>query len=225
LVTVGGRTLLEIALARLRGFGVNEVIVNVHHFADMVVDYLMANGNFGMRIEVSREEELLDTGGGLKKTAWFFMDGGRQEPFLLHNVDVMSTIDLGRMVRFHTACKALATVAVERRESGRYLLFNENGELCGRRVAREGEEQIARKAERMDALAFAGIHVISPGIFAKMTETGAFSIIDAYLRLAARGERILAYRADGCYWRDLGRPENVAQAAEDVASGKYPLRD
>src|SRR5271166_1580930 len=91
LVEVGGRTLLEITLSRLRAFGVSEVIINVHHFADMVVDYLKANDNFGMRIEISREEVLLDTGGGLKQAAWFFLENSaeRDQPFLLHNVDVL----------------------------------------------------------------------------------------------------------------------------------------
>ena len=102
LVEVAGRTLLEITLARLRAFGVREVIVNAHHFADMILDYLEANSNFGMRIEISREEVLLDTGGGLKKAAWFFLEEKRAtSPFILHNVDVISTIDLGRMMRFH----------------------------------------------------------------------------------------------------------------------------
>ena len=115
LVEVAGHTLLEITLRRLREFGIREVIVNVHHFADMVVDYLRKNDNFGMRIEISREEELLDTGGGLKKAAWFFQEGssGNDEPFLLHNVDVISTIDLSRMVKSHRSSRALATLAVQ----------------------------------------------------------------------------------------------------------------
>src|SRR6516164_5184463 len=94
LVEVAGRTLLEITIARLRSFGVSEVIVNVHHFAEAVAAYLEEHDNFGMRIEVSREEVLLDTGGGLKKAAWFFLEGGSDQPFLLHNVDVLSAIDL-----------------------------------------------------------------------------------------------------------------------------------
>ena len=140
LVEVAGRTLLEIVLTRLKAFGVNEVIVNVHHFADMVVEYLAARQNFGMRIEISREEELLDTGGGLKKAAWFFQEGssGNDEPFLLHNVDVISTIDLSRMVESHRSSRALATLAVQDRETSRYLLFNDAGELCGRRAGRDG---------------------------------------------------------------------------------------
>src|SRR6266700_2198841 len=96
LVEINGRTLLEITLARLRAFGVREAIVNVHHFADMVAEYLAAKQNFGMRVEISREDVLLDTGGGLKKAAWYFLEDSHSvEPFLLHNVDVLSNIDLG----------------------------------------------------------------------------------------------------------------------------------
>jgi NDP-sugar pyrophosphorylase family protein len=222
LVTVAGRTLLEIALARLRAFGVREVIVNAHHYAEMIVEYLKANGNFGMRIEVSREEKLLDTGGGLKKAAHFF--SGSQEPFILHNVDVISTIDLGRMMRFHTEQKALATLAVQERESARQLLFDEQGRLCGRRNgSNDAEAEMAMPAAQVQALAFCGIHVLSPQIFVKLNEEGAFSIIDAYMRLAAQGEKIIAYRADECYWRDLGRPESVLQAEQDLGSGKYSI--
>jgi NDP-sugar pyrophosphorylase family protein len=222
LVTVAGRTLLEIALARLRAFGVREVIVNAHHYAEMIVEYLKANDNFGMRIEVSREEELLDTGGGLKKAAHFF--SGSQEPFIVHNVDVISTIDLGRLLRFHEEENALATLAVQERESARQLLFDEQGRLCGRLTGNnDAEAEMAKPAARAQALAFCGIHVLSPQIFVKLNEEGAFSIIDAYMRLAAQGEKIIAYRADECYWRDLGRPESVLQAEQDLGSGKYSI--
>src|SRR5258706_9417694 len=178
LVEVGGRTMLEIALARLREFGVREVIVNVHHFADMVVDYLKTNGNFGMRIEVSREDVLLDTGGGLKKAAWFFLnDSGRgDEPFLLHNVDVVSTIDLRRMMQFHQEHQALATLAVQDRETSRYLLFDDRRELCGRRAGRDQPPELVRPAQRLQAWAFSGIRVISPRLLAMITEDCAFSI-------------------------------------------------
>jgi NDP-sugar pyrophosphorylase family protein len=207
LVTVAGRTLLEIALCRLREFGVREVIVNVHHYAESVCRYLKDHGDFGMHVEVSREETLLDTGGGLKKTSAFFLhaQGGSQEPFLLHNVDVISTIDLDRMIRFHLEQGALATLAVQKRETSRYLLFDEMG----------------RPALEVQTLAFSGIHVISPALFTKMNEEGAFSIIAAYLRLAAEGEDIVAFRADDFYWCDVGRPESVQQAARDLASGAW----
>jgi NDP-sugar pyrophosphorylase family protein len=222
LVTVAGRTLLEIALCRLRSLGVREVIVNAHHHAAMIADYLKAN-DFGMRSELSCEDELLDTGGGLKKAAQFFLGSGSslQEPFILHNVDVLSTIDLRRMLCFHAERHALATLAVQQRTTSRYLLFDEQHSLCGRRNGSDGKDEFVRPAQQAQPLAFSGIHVLSPLILAKMKEEGAFSIIDAYLHLAAQHEKIVAFRADESYWLDLGRPEKLLQAEQDMASGKY----
>jgi NDP-sugar pyrophosphorylase family protein len=258
LVEICGRTLLEITLSRLHGFGIREVIINVHHFADVILEYLKAHGNFGMRIEVSREEVLLDTGGGLKKAAWFFLEDSKRfdEPFILHNVDVISTIDILRMVQFHREKSALATLAVQNRETSRYLLFDEQNQLCGRRAGRDGKPELVRSGQPfapshvipnevrdlllpqegtalavpdsvensgalapeapLHALAFSGIHIISPRLLPMITEEGIFSIITTYLRLAAQGEKILAFRADQYYWRDLGRPADLAQAALDL---------
>ncbi len=287
---IAGRTLLEITLSRLRSFGVREAIINVHHFANLILDYLKAHDNFGMRIEVSREEVLLDTGGGLKKAAWFCLEDSRRggsslldEPFVLHNVDVISNIDLRRMLQFHSENHALATLAVHDRETSRYLLFNDQLQLSGRRssstatpvhpelrrgcapqiqatqnpsgtaspppqqvsspvipnevrdllLPREDAASVHPEARRavpksveqsgvltpevpLQALAFSGIHVISPRLLPMLTEDGVFSIIDAYLRLAAQGEKILAFRADEYYWRDLARPSDLAQAAHDL---------
>ncbi|HKW33481.1 MAG TPA: nucleotidyltransferase family protein [Candidatus Acidoferrum sp.] len=230
LVEINGRTLLEITLTRLRSFGVNEVIINVHHFADLVVDYLKSHNNFDMRIEISREEDLLlDTGGGLKKASWFFQENARRslpatrhsppEPFLLHNVDVISTIDLSRMLQFHKEHGALATLAVQSRESSRLLLFNDQLELVGRASGTGIPACTPSAAHSSLALAFSGIHIISPRLFPLLTEDSVFSIIDAYLRLAAQGEKILALRADEYYWRDLGRPSDLSQAALDLQQG------
>jgi len=218
LVEIDGHTLLEISLSRLREFGIRDVIINVYHFADMILDHLKASANFGMRIEVSREENLLDTGGGLKKAAHFFMEDARrlEDPFILHNVDVISTIDLRRMVQFHMEHEALATLAVQDRETSRYLLFDEQLQLCGRRSGPDQDTELVRPSERVQALAFSGIHVISPRFLAMMTEEGAFSIITSYLRLASRKAQILAFRADEYYWRDLGRPDDLEQAAQDA---------
>jgi len=218
LVEIDGRTLLEITLCRLRSFGIRDVIINVHHFADMILEYLKTNANFGMHIEVSREETLLDTGGGLKKAAHFFTDGSvaLEDPFILHNVDVISTIDLRRMVQFHTEHHALATLAVQDRETSRHLLFDERLQLCGRRSGADQKSEFVASPERVQALAFSGVHVISPRFLGMMTEEGAFSIIASYLRLAARKEQILAFRADEYYWRDLGRPKDVEQAGQDA---------
>ncbi len=227
LVEVAGRTLLEITLSRLREFGVRQVIINVHHFADLIVDYLEANKYFGMHIEISLEESLLDTGGGLKKATGFLSrpcsPSETGAPFILHNVDVISTIDLERMKQFHLNNRALATLAVQNRETSRYLLFDENHQLCGRRAGHEGTPQIVRPARETRARAFSGIHMISPRIFSLMSEEGSFSIIDCYLRLAAKGQRIMSFRADEYYWRDVGRPENVARAQQDVVGGRMRL--
>jgi mannose-1-phosphate guanylyltransferase len=221
LVEVAGRTLLDITLTRLRGFGIREVIVNVHHFADMVLEYLNAHDNFGMRIEISREDVLLDTGGGLKKAGYFFRDDSSRpdEPFILHNVDVISTIDLRRMAQFHTDNQALATLAVQDRKTSRYLLFDKQLQLCGRRSERDGDLELVRSSPQAQALAFAGIHVISPLLMRKMVEEGTFSIIKSYLRLAGQGEKILAFRTDEYYWRDLGRLDDLKRAARDLERG------
>jgi len=224
LVEIAGRTLLEIALARLRAFGIRKVIINVHHHAEMILDYLKTNGNFGMRIAISREDVLLDTGGGLKKAAYFFLEDsdGPDQPFILHNVDVISTIDLSRMAQFHAEHRALATLAVQDRKTDRDLLFDEQLHLCGRRAGRDGKNELVRPARQAHALAFCGIHVISPRLFAMMTEEGAFSILAPYLRLAGQGENILAFRADPYDWRDLGKPENLQQAAQGLKSKGPP---
>ena len=229
LVEVAGHTLLEITLRRLREFGIREVIVNVHHFADMVVDYLRKNDNFGMRIEISREEILLDTGGGLKKAAWFFLEnsgsahpGGRESSFIVHNVDVLSTIDLSQMMQFHHEIGALATLAVQDRKTSRYLLFDEHRQLCGRRVGKDLPEMV-RASRVSHEWAFSGVHVVSPRLLQMLTEEGVFSVITSYLRLAEQGAGIFAFRADDYYWRDLGKPENVAQAAQDVRQGVLQL--
>src|SRR5713226_6833926 len=259
LVELSGRTLLEITLSRLRTFGITEVIINVHHFADQVIVYLKSHNNFGLRIEISREEVLLDTGGGLKKAAWFFQEDSSRldEPFLLHNVDVISAIDLRAMLQFHTENQALATLAVQSRESSRPLLFDDHLQLRGRRTSgtaipgcapqftapqnlsgtasppaespanchSERSEESAFPASRvghsepLQALAFSGIHILSPRLLPMLTEEGVFSIIPSYLRLAAQGQKILAFRADQYYWRDLGRRADLPQAALDLETG------
>jgi NDP-sugar pyrophosphorylase family protein len=218
LVELDGRTLVEITLARLRTFGIREVVINAHHFAGMLVDYLNAHGNFGMEIQVSREDVLLDTGGGLKHAAHFFLAGNSDldEPILVHNVDVISTIDLGRLEHAHRAGQAIATLAVQNRPTSRYLLFDDHRQLCGRRLGRDATAEMVRPSRRVESVAFAGIHIVSPRLLTKLTEDGAFSIIGSYLRLASRGESIRAFRADEYYWRDVGRLEDLQQAERDL---------
>ncbi|HKV63744.1 MAG TPA: nucleotidyltransferase family protein [Candidatus Acidoferrum sp.] len=225
LVELSGRTLLEITINRLQTFGVTELIINVHHFADQVIAYLKSHNNFGLRIEISREDDLLlDTGGGLKKAAWFFLEDSNclDEPFLLHNVDVISTIDLRAMLQFHTDNQALATLAVQSRDSSRQLFFNDQNELCGRRAGRDREPEIVRPSDHLQPQAFSGIHILSSRLLPLLTEEGIFSIIPSYLRLSAHGQKILAFRADQYYWRDLGRPSDLAQAALEFQQNVFP---
>jgi mannose-1-phosphate guanylyltransferase len=219
LVEVGGRTPLEITLTRLKEFGIREVIVNAHHFADKIAEYLRTNQNFGMHVEVSQEEVLLDTGGGLKKAGWFFLN--QQEPFLLHNVDVISTVDFTRVLQAHKTRNALATLAVQERDSSRLLLFDSELRLCGRRAGRDAPPEIVRASENLTGLAFTGIHVISPQFLSMMTEDGVFSIIDVYLRLARSGQTVQGFRADEFYWRDLGKVEQLRQAEADYNLGLF----
>jgi NDP-sugar pyrophosphorylase family protein len=220
LVEIGGRTLLDLTLARLRAFGVREVIINVHHFADRVIDYLQSNNNFGMRIEISCEDVLLDTGGGLKKAGHFFTDDAgptkNEEPFILHNADVLSSVDLRRMIEFHNQREALATLAVKDRKTSRYLLFDGQLQLCGRRSGDGSTQELVRSTVQTQALGFCGIHIICPRLIKMMTEEGTFSIIDCYLRLAAQRQKIVGFRADEYYWRDLGRLNDIEQATSDL---------
>ncbi len=210
LIEYNGKPLLEHVLTHLLSFGVAEVIINLHHFPQRIIEFLNAKNHFGIRIEFSHEMDLLDTGGGLKQAAWFFDDG---QPFLLHNVDILSDIDLKKMVAAQRAADSLATLAVNQRASSRYFLFDETGQLCGWKSLKDARTILTRQPQgELQELAFCGIHVISPSIFDKLTETGAFSIIASYLRLAGAGESIRAFRVDGCHWLDVGKLENLKNA-------------
>jgi NDP-sugar pyrophosphorylase family protein len=134
-------------------------------------------------------------------------------------VDILSTIDLQRMLEVHNEKKALATLAVQQRDSSRLLIFDENLRLCGRRAGRDREPEIVCPSANLQPRAFCGVHVISPRLLRMMQEEGVFSIIDSYLRLAARGENILGFPADEYYWRDLGKLEDLAQAKQDIVAG------
>ena len=213
LIDVGGAPIIEHVIRRLQLAGVTEIVVNLFHLGDRIVEFLASKGNFGLHIAFSRESELLDTGGGLKNAAWFFDDDC---PFFLHNVDVLSEIDLGALHRFHQENGALVTLAVQSRPSSRLLLFEQDGRLCGRET-RQGVEWAKAPVLVSERLAFTGIHVIDPAIFPRMTETGIFPITQAYLRLAGEGERIVACRVDGIYWQDIGSAERLERAREDLS--------
>jgi NDP-sugar pyrophosphorylase family protein len=206
LLEVQGVTLLEHTIRYLMFHGVDEIIINVHHLADQVISFLESHDNFGIRICISDEREgLLDTGGGLKKAAWFF--NGNQ-PFFLTAADVITGLDLNLLLQYHLNQHALATLAVKDRPTTRNLLFDKNMQLCGWRNNQSGEIRRARNYENPIALAFSTIHVIDPVLFDVMTEQGVFSMIDVYLRLAAT-HPIYGFDHSNTPWFEFGRIENL----------------
>ncbi|MDD4005413.1 MAG: nucleotidyltransferase family protein [Elusimicrobiaceae bacterium] len=219
LIDIGGATMLEIVLARLKNAGVAEVIINTHHLAEQITDYLAAKNNFGLRVAISHEPELLDTGGGLKKAGWFFDDG---KHFFLHNADILSTTDLNFLLSRHNDTGALATLAVADRPSTRRFIFDGRGRLCGHSAPGATRWAPDKPRDTARTLAFNGIHVISPRIFRLMSETGAFSINDVYLRLAAAGETIAMADCSRFDWLDIGKPDSLEKARALAAQNGIP---
>ena len=202
LFEVHGITLLEHALTHLKANRIREVIINVHHFPDMILDFLKAHDKFGLEIAISDEsDELLETGVGLRKAAWFFSDGN---PFLVRNVDVLSELDLEKMLIFHNQSQSMVTLAVRNRETSRYFLFNEQHQLSGWENRKNGERKITRQAGSYHPLAFSGIQIVSPTIFPLINEIGKFSLTELYLRISA-DLPIIGYREENSYWHDAGK--------------------
>lgn len=203
LVKVGGRTLLEGAISHLADYGVKEIVINVHHFADQVIQYLNQNRNFGLNITISDERaQLLDTGGGLKKVSRFFAGG---KPFFVRNVDIVSDLDLHNMMEQHLKSHALATLAVRNRKTSRYFLFDPDHRLCGWTNLKTGENILSIESKmNLEMLAFSGIQVLNPEIFALITEEGKFSLTGLYLRLA-KDHLIKGFQDRGSIWRDVGK--------------------
>ncbi|MDR1416489.1 MAG: nucleotidyltransferase family protein [Prevotellaceae bacterium] len=221
LATVGGMPLLEYNLKRLAAQGITEFIVNVHHKADMVEDFLQRRKNFGLNVTISDErKQLLDTGGGLKHAAWFFDDG---KPFLIYNVDVITSLDMQQIYAQHVHSNVLATLVVSHRSSSRYFLFDASHRLHGWRNMKTGEERRpSASAENMISLAFGGIHVVNPEIFSHLHNFGdKFSIVDVYLALAPKYP-IMGYDIQGEQWLDVGTPETLKAANALMASGAIP---
>jgi len=210
LVKINNTPLLELLINKLKQAGYNEIIINVHHFAEKIRNFLIAHHNFGIRIAVSDETDLLlDTGGGLKKASWFFNDNNA---FLIHNVDILTDMNIHDMHLQHCRSGALATLAVMKRKSSRYFLFDNHNRLCG--WEKTGEKKIiccSAKEKKLTPLAFSGIHVVNPSIFNLISEEGVFSLTDLYLRLAEK-HLINAYNHTGSSWFDLGKPENIKNA-------------
>ena len=210
LVEINGIPLLELVIKKLKNAGFDNLIINVHHYADQIIHFLAVNNNFGAHIEISDErDQLLDTGGGLKKASWFLKG---EKPFLVHNVDIISDINLNELYQYHLKKKPLATLAVKERHGSRFLLMNREDMICGWRNDKTSKEIIVKPKEiNLRKIAFSGIHVIDPDIFNYINEQGSFSITNVYLRLASNYP-IIGYEHPDSYWMDLGKPENLQEA-------------
>lgn len=211
LVEVLGKTLLQHAIEHLKSFGITDIVVNIHHFGARVLEVLEQHQNFGCNIIISDERTaLLETGGGLLKAKAHF-EG--EEAIVIYNVDVLSNIDVLKMLDYHKKNKALATLATRSRESSRYLLFNEQQQLCGWTNTKTKAIRHVRPAKNRQQYAFSGIHIINPLLLDLITQEGKFSITDTYLDLASQ-HNIIAYPHDQDYWFDVGKPERLAAASK-----------
>ena len=212
LALINGKTLLQKNIEYLHSFGINEVIINVHHFPEQITSLLEVNNGFGSNITISDEaDEVLETGGGLKKASWFFDKDTR--PFVLMNVDVLTDMNLGAMIDQHNKNKPLATLAVTSRFTSRYFLFDELDHLCGWKNIETGAQRISRESEVYRQKAFSGIHVISPKIFSLLKMDGKFSMVDVYLELA-KSQVIAFFDHNGTRFIDVGKPKSLLKAKE-----------
>lgn len=212
MVTISGKPLLQHTIEKLKSSGFDEIIINVHHFPEQIIDFLKANNNFGIRIEISDERDLLlDTGGGLKKTQWFFDDG---KPFLVHNVDILSNIDLKMLYNDHLRTGAMATLSVSQRDTLRYFLFDEDLQLRGWRNVKTGEvkPQTLKKPELFNKLAFSGIQILSPEVFKLMGNSDdVFSLTNFYVE-NCRNANIRAFIPENYRMIDVGKLNTLYEA-------------
>lgn len=210
LAEVNGKSLLRRNVEYLQAFGIKEVLVNVHHFADQVIQAIDNNEGWGSAISISDETDtVLETGGGLMHARWFF----DEEDFVLMNVDILTDLDILAMRDYHQRHQPLATLAVTNRESSRYFLFDESNDLCGWRNVRTGEEKLSGNKPVFTQKAFSGIHIINPAIFDHVQQTGKFSMVDVYIDLAKQ-HAIKAYDHSQSKFLDVGKPESVIKAEQ-----------
>lgn len=210
LAIVNGKPLLQRNIEYLKSFGIDEIVINVHHFADQIIEFLDENNYFGIEITISDEtDQVLETGGGLVKAKTNF-----KEDFLVMNVDILTDLHLTNFIKAHQENKALVTLAVSDRNSSRKLYFNDKKELKGWRNLKTQEEiKAVDSLDDLNDLAFSGIHVINPALFDKITETGKFSIMKVYMDLM-KTESIIGFDHSGGILIDVGRPESVLEAEQ-----------
>jgi NDP-sugar pyrophosphorylase family protein len=213
LAVVNGKSLLQRNIEYLQQYGITDVLVNVHHFADQVIETVNKNKGWGSKITISDEkDELLDTGGGLLKAKNLFTPG---EGFITCNADILTDLDISKLVSFHQQSKALISFGVTDRKTSRYLLFDENNRLCGWRNTKTDEEKISIMKEPLKEMAYSCVVVFEYEIFRLMQEhnfSGKFSLIDVYLALAPN-HLILGYDHTGDRFVDVGKPESIPIAA------------
>ena len=211
LIKINDKTLLGIAIEKLIYYDFNEIVINVHHLADQIVEFV-EQSNFDAKISISQErDELLDTGGGLKN-AERFLTGN--EPFLLHNVDIVSNLNLRSLFEFHLNSDAIVTLVVRKRKSNRYFLFNGDNILRGWKNERTEREILINDEKPLTKFAFSGIHIIDPKIFTLMPNDKVFSMIEFYLNIM-NSNIINTYIDNESFWMDVGNPESLKIAEEN----------
>lgn len=218
LVPIAGHPMLEHVILKLKAGGFTEIVINIHHFGEQILDFLKANSNFGLIIHISDERDLLlDTGGGVKKACSFFENS--DEPFLIHNVDILSDVNLKDLYDYHLQSDTVATLLVSQRKTSRYLLFDTDKRLCGwinKDTKQVKPEDFHDDPSLYQEYAFSGIHVLSPAIFQWMTSPcwdGKFSIMDFYLA-TCRQVNYGGYLAEKLHLIDIGKPETLAKAED-----------
>jgi len=213
LVKIGDTPLLEYAVKKLLNYGFGEIIINVHHYPEKILEFLKANNNFEANISISDESDLLlDTGGGLKKASAFFAE---DEPFLLYNCDIITDLNLRQLYDYHLKQNALCTLAVRKRETSRYLLFNSDNILCGWENKRTGEVKHARESEtELYPIAFSGIHIMSPEAIKLLPDKKVFSLIEFYLMIA-NNHIIRGFDHTYSKWADIGKPSVLEEMQKE----------
>jgi mannose-1-phosphate guanylyltransferase len=210
--------MLDWAVAHLAVNEIGEAIVNVHHFPEAITEHVQRQAQYGMRIAFSREDTLMGTGGGVKRAEWFLKDA----PFVLRNVDVLAGFRLHPLLDSLDREGPLAVLAVQDRRTSRALLWDQHGHLCGR--LSNGRRHVVRTPDgEPEAFGFTGVHAVSPRVFEKMPTDQPFCIVEFYLEMARRGETITRHRVDGFYWRDLGTPDSLGRAEEEMARADTTL--
>lgn len=212
LVKIKGKTLLEITIDNLISFGFNEFIINTYHFSEMMIGFIKSLKKEASFYISDESERLLDTGGGIKKARHLLEE---DKPFLVHNVDVLSPINFSEMMSWHNSNKALATLAVSRRESSRYLWFDENSSLSGWENRSTGEKIDVPNKNKKKQFAFSGVHIISPDIFELMPKEDKFSIVNLYLKQAL-DNNITCYEHSSDGFIDVGNPDKLKEAEKFI---------